>query len=358
MAMPTASELLASESEEEIRSMTQKLMRLTSGGRNLSGNQAAELAIYCWMTDLNPFNDEAYYMQNVGPRPGVAGVRRKAQDYLAATSSTQDDRFWVEFFEAKPGEGEFDPNKGDIAYKARLHILGVKQDWMDRRLRVYEALTEGGMDANDAWRVTVDEIGPEPVWEAVGVVDYRENFEGKPTEKRPEGTPDKWDRHERAKKRAEKWAIRKAFPAVIIPDPMFEEFQVDGEIIDVIVKDVEEDFANRVAFPEPGQVKKTAQKQAEEPEKVDKPPPAQGTVVKPENGSKSMTQDEIYQALVDDKLCKNVWHAMNLLTNHCKTGFATYELASEWVRYYNGWKDLDKTPTEAAELANEGKVPR
>ena len=94
-----ATDMLAADKTIEIKSMAHKLMKLTPGGRNLNAEQAVELAVYCYMTDLNPFNGEAYYMPNVGVIPGVSGIRRKANEYLAITSSP-DDRFFISFRDA------------------------------------------------------------------------------------------------------------------------------------------------------------------------------------------------------------------------------------------------------------------
>jgi hypothetical protein len=252
----TATELLSSSAETELRAMTGKLMRLTPGGRKLNTNQAAELAVYCFMTDLNPFNYEAYYMDGVGPIPGVAGVRRKANDYLAITSGP-DDRFFVYFRDAQVGEANFDPDKGDIAKHASLTIRTVSERWQQNALRIYAELVKAGMDTDTAWERAEKMNGPEPVWTAVGVVDHRENFSRKPGTKGPQdpGTHDKWDRHQRAEKRAEKWAIRKAFPSVILPDvDLGEQSNIDATIVDAIVRDVTEELATKLPERPAGQV--------------------------------------------------------------------------------------------------------
>lgn len=245
----TSTELMSASAEDELRSMVHKIMRLTSGGRKLNQTQAAELAVYCYMTDLNPFNNEAYYLPNAGPIPGVAGVRRKANEYLAITSGP-DDRFFVEFRDALPGEAAFDPDVGDIGKHATLRIRSISERWQQNALRIFKDLITAGMESELAWDRAERLNGSEPTWTSVGVVDHRETFGREPGTKGKDdlGTPDKWDRHERAEKRAEKWAIRKAFPSVILPDvDLGEQSQIDGAIVDAIIRDVTEELAN----PEP-----------------------------------------------------------------------------------------------------------
>jgi hypothetical protein len=251
LIVPSATELLSSNDGALVKATVHKLMRLTSGGRRLNSNQATGLAVYALMTDLNPFNNECYWMlgPGEGPIPGVAGYRRKALEYLAVTSGPND-RYFVTHRDALPGEAIYDLDKGDIARHCTLRIQSVSDKWRGELLHTVSKLKEAGLSGKAALAEAKDLVGPEPVWEATAVVDYRENFEGKPTEKRPEGTPDKWDRVERCDKRAEKWAIRKAFPSVILPDiSLGGSVDIDPNVIDAIVREVEEE---RSELPEWG----------------------------------------------------------------------------------------------------------
>jgi hypothetical protein len=245
-----ATDLLAADADNELRAMTAKLIRLTPGGRKLTTENAANLAVYCYMTQLNPFNGEAYWVDGAGPIPGVAGVRRKANEYLQLTS-TPTDRFFVEFRDAQPGEASFDPDAGDIAKHATLKIRSISEHWQQNIMKLTAELTKAGVDIGVAWDRAVKLAGAEPVWTACGVVDHRESFSraAGTKGKNDPGTPDKWDRHQRAEKRAEKWAIRKAFPSVLLPDAeLGEAAYIDAEIVDAIVRDVTAELANP---PEP-----------------------------------------------------------------------------------------------------------
>jgi hypothetical protein len=67
--------------------------------------------------------------------------------------------------------------------------------------------------------------------------------------------------------------------------------------------------------------------------------------------------DEIYLAIVEAGLSENKHSAKSTLTNYCRTGYATAEQAIAWMRLYRGHRDQDRTPPEAAELANKGVAP-
>lgn len=197
--------LLAGNPENEIANIARKLMKLTPGGRRLNKDEATDLAVYAFMTDLNPFNKECYYMPGVGPTPGIAGYERKVLEYLASQGDPHP-RIWPAYEPASTGEADFDPEQGDIAYKVKLYNSTDRQKWQQGILNLFLEL-KGALGA-DAWTAAQNFYGPEPCHEGIGVVRGKENF----------GTTDKWERHNRAKKRALSQAVRLLNPHVIIPD--------------------------------------------------------------------------------------------------------------------------------------------
>jgi len=231
----TATQLLTSDMTEDVKETVRKLMRLAPGGNRLNTNEATDLAVYSMMNDLNPFNGEAYNLPGVGPIAGIYGYRRKANEWLAANYGPTE-RFWCEFTSAPMGAADFDPEVGDIAYICTLHDSVSKREWEQSTLGVYMQLRQGDMNAEKAWEEAQKFVGAEPTWEAVGVVDHREKF-ADTDNPRPSRQVDKWDRHERAKKRAEKWAIRKRFPSTIIPD-----IDLDDEVINSVATEVMEEL--------------------------------------------------------------------------------------------------------------------
>jgi hypothetical protein len=86
--------------------------------------------------------------------------------------------------------------------------------------------------------------------------------------------------------------------------------------------------------------------------------PTPEVVTEPQPELLPTSNGDIYQAVEDAKLSTNAHAAKAALQNYCKTGYDTEEKAIAWMRLYRGWKDSDKTTQEAADLANEGKVPK
>jgi hypothetical protein len=314
--------------EETVR----KLMRLVPGGQRLTKEEATDLAVYSLMTDLNPFNQEAYYLPKVGPVAGVVGFRKKANEWLDAKHGPAA-RFWCEFFPAEEGEADFDAKKGDIAYRCVLHDSEAKRHWEGQMIHNLGALKKSGMTTKEAWEIARELAGPEPVWTAVGKVDHRESFVYG-------DKPDKWDRHERAKKRAEKWAIRKAYPSVNIPDR-----EIDGEIVEGIVREMPDepeyphaDKSNQQLLAELGF------EPAPEPDPEPDPEPevdtlynrmaAMGITDSPETAERALS---MRRSLIPDA--------------------SERELAT-WLRVWQAWVDQGASEDAAASKASSGEKPR
>lgn len=206
------------------RVLIRRLGAMIVNGEKLSDNKIAALAAYSMTNDLNPFNGECYYLPNIGPTPGIAGWRKKAQEQLdweAQQAGELGAHYWIEYEKAEVGEAKFDPTK-DFAWKVIL------RDWLsDKRWRrdVFEAMDKLMLaKVDDPYHEALKLVGYKPEWTGVGVVTAGENFGN-----------DKMDRNERAKKRAEKIAIRKRFPRIKLPDP---EIDYD-DVIDITPEPVE-----------------------------------------------------------------------------------------------------------------------
>ncbi len=79
--------------------------------------------------------------------------------------------------------------------------------------------------------------------------------------------------------------------------------------------------------------------------------------VEDKTGPQQYDRDYLHQAIVDAKLSVNV-HAAQAALSYCTIEDLSTEEAVAWMRLYRGWKDLDKTTQEAADLANKGEVPK
>jgi hypothetical protein len=184
-------------------------------GHKLTDPEAMALAQYAVATDLDPFVGECYYLPAIGPGPGIAGWRKKADEQLNYEREQAHEplaRMWCDYLDPVNGEvGQIE--EGDYAVKAILHDTLSKTAWEQRVLKYYIELLKAG---EKNWNAARELAGPEPTWSAVGVVRKGENF-GR----------DAMPRYERACKRAEKAAIRKRFPRVHLPEPVgFDESEV------------------------------------------------------------------------------------------------------------------------------------
>ena len=216
-------ELLASSSENEIKEVARKLMKLTPAGSRLTAEQAVDLAVYSFMTGLNPFNNECYFMDRVGPVPGIAGYRVKTMEWLRATSGTKIvPRVYEEYRKATREEANFNPDAGDVAWVCTLYDSVSKEHWEKRIVETATIYSKMGASFEEARRAAKEDVGDCPSWSAVGVVKADEHFSGNAYRNNMkienEYKPEMWDRNERAKKRAAKGCYRKGFPTVNIPD--------------------------------------------------------------------------------------------------------------------------------------------
>jgi hypothetical protein len=235
--------LLAQDAEKEIKETTRKIQHLLAGGKALELAQAVDLAVYSYMTGYNPFNYECYYMDGVGPIPGIAGYRVKAADWLAMTSNvTTTPRLWEEYRPAEIGEADFDPDKGDIAWVCTLKDSVSQEHWEGRIINLGMEYHQMGATFQEAHDAALKDVGSCPQWTAVGVVHGDEHFskrvwiDNKVTD---EYKPEMWDRNERAKKRAAKGCYRKGFPKVNFAD---KEFGQDGDIVDSVATEVKDEI--------------------------------------------------------------------------------------------------------------------
>ena len=246
--------------------LAEDLKAMIYNGKRLADAEALALAQYAVATQLNPFVGECYYLPGIGPGPGIAGWRKKADEqleYEARRAAEPMARFWAEYTEPTTGETG-DLAKGDIAVKAVLHDTLTKTAWEKRVLSAYIELVKAKVGDWDAARSLV---GTEPVWTAIGIVRANENF-GR----------DAMPRYERACKRAEKAAIRKRFPRIDLPEPAgFDADIIEGSFtVDEAPRRTPEENLSELGFnmqPEP---------QPEEPP-VSEGEPVPGVDIRPYN---------------------------------------------------------------------------
>lgn len=179
--------------DPRIREMYDRLKLMITNGRKLSDAQAAALAQFAAQENLDPFNQECWYIDGVGPAIGIKGLRRKAQENLESEDPKNGHYFDVKFIDVTSEYLIDEPNLG-YAFRAVLRDSRTSSKYL-AMMAEYKAK---GLTKEEIIGV----IGNPPTWDGVG-------FWLK-TEKNP--NKDRLYRQdERAKKRAEALAIKKRF---------------------------------------------------------------------------------------------------------------------------------------------------
>lgn len=280
-------DLMKASSQKEIELMAGKVMRFAPGGNRLNKEQAITLSVYAWMTDANIFNGEAYWT-DTGPQLGIPLYRRKAKEYNRVMGGDEDWDYKVNFRLAEPHEGDFDPDKGDVAWVCELTDTKAEKEWQNTYVRFFNMLIEAGAPYKEADQRALHMAGPRPVWSSVGVVSHKEHFSAIDYEdwktKTPktdedgeiERKPEMWDRNERAKKRAEKGALKKRYPDLIIP-AFYESYDdnVSKTIVEVSkrVDDAEENRKEKIKNLNPDDILAELGYDIEDGQYKDVPPP-------------------------------------------------------------------------------------
>lgn len=245
---------------DRARELAGRLKFMIANGNKLNDNEVYALAQYAAANDLNPFAQECYYLPGIGPCPGIVGWRKKAQEQLvweAEKAGQNGAHFWTEDRPATEGEANFGP--GDIAVVVTLRDWLSSSRWRHDIFETARQLKEFG--SSNPMEEAKAFVGPEPVWTGTGVVFASENFGSK---------VEKFDRYERAKKRAEKIALRKRFPRVQLPEPAGAEVDfVDAEFADQqMPRHTEAENMAALGFGDPELTKKVEEPPAPEADNI------------------------------------------------------------------------------------------
>ncbi|MFA7254047.1 MAG: hypothetical protein WC107_05850 [Patescibacteria group bacterium] len=207
LATQSGTQRIESPTIQKAREFASRLKFMIVNGNKLEDKEVYALAHYSAANGLNPFAQEAYYLPGTGPITGIVGFRRKAQESLEDECKThgvtEPQRFWTETREATPEEANFED--GDIAVHVTLRESLTNKAWRQSYFETARELKALGEEKY--FEVAKEFVGKEPVWTGVGVVYASEVFAGV-------GKKEKFDRFERAAKRAEKIALKKRFPSL------------------------------------------------------------------------------------------------------------------------------------------------
>jgi hypothetical protein len=309
---------------KQIQEIAYRLKYLIIGGKKLSDDEAIALAQYSYATGLDPFTGECYYLPGIGPGPGIAGWRHKADEeleYEMKMAGEKQARFWCDYLQPASDEVRWDPAKGDIAVKVVLHDSLTRTAWERRVLSYYIELKKADVNG-ESYQTARELAGPEPVWTSVGVVYGVESF----------GATDKMPRHERACKRGEKACLRKRFPRLHLSEPdnfISEEEYLEGdyEVAENPFKgQTEEELIRGMGY--------------------DPDPPR-------EKPNESLSLDK---QLVNARIAENLPNAKAII-KLLDLDNKPVEEAITLGKYYRGFRDLGFSSEQAASKVKLGEVP-
>ena len=200
-----------------------RIRSMIVNGKKLNDNEVMALTAYSLANDLNPFNGEAYFIPGSGPSPGIAGYRKKARQQVRMEARDAKLRapYFVEDYRliTDPAEAGHDPDEGDIAYECTVKDNVSLQGHADVITDAMTKLINAGVEPAAALEAAEKMVGKPPGWTGVGVVYNDEKFS--------RSGRDSFNRHERAKKRAAKLAIKKRFPSLDLPTSVMDDFGED-----------------------------------------------------------------------------------------------------------------------------------
>lgn len=234
------SQLMNAQSQSAIMDLANRLIKFPPTNKPLTTVQAAQLAVFSIMVDANPYAGEIY-ASDIGPQLGIPLYRRKAKEWNRAMGGSDDWDYSVNYRVAEDHEADFDPAKGDVAWVCELTDTKAMKEWQDSYVRFFNLAREAEASYKEADQLGTRMSGPRPVWTGTGVCYGSEHFSKMDVERweskggknvpipkvdengAPVYQPEMFDRNERAKKRAEKLALKKRYPDLIIPE--FSEVQ-------------------------------------------------------------------------------------------------------------------------------------
>jgi len=355
IVLASGQELLVRDVKPQLEEMARKLLKLTPNGKRLDISQATDLAVFSLINQLNPFEGESYFMDKVGPTAGIAGYRRKANEYLIERYGN-DASYSLEYQPATTAEADFAPDKGDIAWKVILHDTHMERNWQRQVIENMRGLKEAGMTGKEQYDAAVALAGPRPCVEAVGVVHANEKFTY-------DGGVEKWDRNERAKKRGEKQVLRRAYPVGV---RIMGDADM-GDVIEGTARDLVMDVSSQIAaeaskprptneqilsdlgFP-PASNPVVVSDIPPEPEYVDVVEEAPVTIPPPSAISPA-------QAAVDAGACPDIFQANAWYTKCSGKDKSDPDKFVKWAKVVQGWLDIGADLEQASSKANKGEKP-
>jgi len=227
--------VISDDRQMEIGQMAAEIKLMVGGGNKLTDPEALALANFAVVNNLNPTIGEAYYIPKVGPVAGIAGRRRIAAEAYKAEHGENAIYHIVFSNDARDLDGFIDYDHGkDVAYRAELIDAFARETWVSQLREIMAMLDE----KTEEKFVSAKEImGERPSWYGYGVV------------KKSEYDNPMYNKHDRARKRAESNVLKLRFNLAALHTPMVDPVGTfDNEEFEKLVEP-DNDFAVNIIEP-------------------------------------------------------------------------------------------------------------
>jgi hypothetical protein len=228
--VPSQTSLVFGE-KRDIEALANRIKIMAPGGKKLNTDEAMALSQVSYLTGLNPFIGEIWYIPGNGPMVGIRGARRYGNEQVKNEGGI--DAFWYPVFTTCSPEEAGAPANVDVAlaYRCELHDSVSTKQYQKMLTETIKEFREGG--APDPFGEAVKVVGPKPLWVGWG---YSVTTESS-----------KMNKGALARKRAEADAIKRRF---YIPfGAGVSEYEDRGEVVDAGAWDA--DFVEQHNAPSP-----------------------------------------------------------------------------------------------------------
>ncbi len=151
----------------EITSLAKRIKIMVPGGNKLSDGEAQALAQISYVTQLNPFIGEVWYIPEHGPMIGIKGARRCGNEQIEQAGGK--DAYW--FPDLRPCSGAEAGYKGDLKDLAAAYICVITDSvsgthYQKILLETINALRSAG--SKDPVGEAREIVGKKPEWIGYG----------------------------------------------------------------------------------------------------------------------------------------------------------------------------------------------
>ncbi len=206
----------------DVSEFAKRIKKMMRGGEKLSETEATALAQFSFVTGLNPFIGECWYISGSGPMVGIAGARRLEQQ-LAIDKGGVSFPAVVVCDAMEAGASEAEAKDVAAAFRVEINDSVATAEYLKMFTLAIEAMKAAGV--SDPFGAAKEICGPRPVWVGYGFAKKNE--------------PSRMSKVQLARKRAEADALKKR---IVIPfGAQLADSDVAPEYVDVVAEEVKKE---------------------------------------------------------------------------------------------------------------------